>query len=169
MVTTAENIQEALSQLSQTQKPREKPSFGIAQAVGEAVPKIRQRIQQIEKQIPETEKPLRLTMQWHLQGKLTYSAKSLQDGTTKVQIKIMLPSPESPDEKEAVEHPKEEHEFAIELSPEDFTSIEPFKRNMRVRIFDFVLSHFSNGNGLGDGDPERINEMAEKIFETFCK
>ena len=72
MVTTAENLQEALSQLSQTQKPRERPSFGIVQAVREAVinnPDV--------KNIPETEKLLRLTMQWHMQGKLNYSLLNL--------------------------------------------------------------------------------------------
>ena len=164
MVIPSKKFQEAFDQLSQ--KPQEKPSFGIVKAVREAVPGINNPD---IKKIPETEKPLRLTMQWHLQGKLTYSAESLSSGYAKVQIKIMLPLPVSPDTKEAVEHPKEEHKFALELPPEDLRSLESLKRNMRIRIFDFVLNNFTNGNGLGNGDPGRIDEMAEDIFNAFCK
>ena len=145
MVIPAENIETALSQF--TQKPRER-LFGINEAVLKAVPRIRQRIQQLERRIPEKTKLL-------VHGKLTYSAESLPDGEIIVPIKIL--SPTCP-----------EQSLEIKLSNKDFNSLESFGLLMRTKIIDFISKNFSENNGLENYDIGRIDEMAEDIFKTFC-
>ena len=116
----AESIAAALNQF--TQRPREQPRepqlFGIGKAVREAVPRIRQRIQRLERRIPEKTKPL-------TKGKLTYSAESLPDGEIMVHIKILLP----PDPEQLLE---------IKLSNEDLNSLESLGSLLRTKIIDFM-------------------------------
>ena len=166
MVIPAADIQEAFDQLSQTQKSREQPTLEVVESVRNAVPNINNPD---VKKIPETEKTLRGARQWHLQGKLTYSAESLPSETVRVKIKIMLPLSECPDSKESVEHPKEEHELTLELPSENLNSLESLGSLLRTKIIDFIFKNFSKNNGLEDYDIGRINEMVEDIFDTFCK